>query len=220
MRENRGKRDDRPPSAGGGEGRDGEIPFSDELEDWLQEDPHKTLGEMSDVFGERGFAVAVVLAMSIPALPLPTGGISHVFEVLAVLVAAEMVLGRDELWLPRWLRDREIGPLLAGKALPFIVRRVRWFEKRSRRRAAGLFDNRWVLRVLGLLLTGLIVASAVAPPFSGLDTLPALGAVTVALSILLADVAVLVVGLLIGTGGVALIITVGAAVAHFMRELL
>ena len=217
MRENRGERDDRPPRAGRG---DGEIAFSDELEDWLQEDPHKTLGEMSDVFGERGFAVAVLLAMSIPALPLPTGGISHVFEVLAVLVAAEMVLGRDELWLPRWLRDREIGPLLAGRALPFIVRRVRWFEKRSRRRAAGLFDNRWVLRLLGLVLIALTIASAAAPPFSGLDTLPALGAVIVALSILLADVVVLIVGLLVGTGGVALIITVGAAVAHFMRELL
>jgi hypothetical protein len=194
--------------------------FSDELEEWLHGDRHKTLGEMSEVFGERGFAVAVVLAMSLPALPLPTGGITHIFELVTVLVGLEMVLGRRTLWLPRRLRQRELGPLIAGKALPFIVRRIRWFEKRSRRRGVLLFRQRWFLRLLGLVILGLTVASALAPPFSGLDTLPAAGAVAVALSILFEDVVVLAVGLLIGSGGVVLMVTLGAALAHFLRQLL
>jgi hypothetical protein len=193
--------------------------FSDELEGWLGSDEHKTIGEMSDVFGERGFAVAVVLAMSIPALPLPTGGISHVFEILALLVGVEMVLGLHELWLPGWLKRRELGAILEDKALPFIVRRVRWCEKRSKRRGAALFDLRWFRRLLGLLVIALVIASAVAPPFSGLDTLPAMGAVVVALAILLGDVVLLGVGILLGTGGVILMITVGAALARLVTSI-
>ena len=197
-----------------------EAKFSDELEGWLRSDRHKTFGDMSKVFGERGIAVAVLLAMSLPALPLPTGGITHVLEAVAVLLAAEMVLGRRTLWLPRRLRDRELGSVIAGKALPFIIRRVRWFEKRSRRRGVVLFRNRWFLRLLGLVLIALAVAAALAPPFSGLDTLPALGAVVVALAILLEDVVVLGAGLLIGTGGIALIVTVGAAIGRLVSHLL
>jgi hypothetical protein len=196
------------------------LSFSDELEGWLQRDPHKTFGEMSDVFGERGLAVGVVLALSVPALPLPTGGVSHAFEVIAVLVAVQMVLGRTTLWLPRRLRERELGPALAGRALPFVVGRVRWLERHTRPRGAALFRNRWFLRLLGLVVIALTVAAALAPPFSGLDTLPALGAVLIALAILLQDVVLLGVGVVIGTGGIALIVTLGAALARLLRHLL
>lgn len=196
-----------------------DLAFSDELEGWLQDDPHKTFGEMVDVFGERGFAVGVVLCLSIPALPLPTGGVSHAFEIVALLVAVQMALGRATLWLPRRLRERELGPALATKALPFLVRRIRWLEARSHARGAVLFRNRWFLRLLGLVLIVLTVASALAPPFSGLDTLPALGAVLVALAILLEDAVLLGVGVLVGSGGIALIVTIGAAAARFVRDL-
>jgi hypothetical protein len=66
---------------------------------------------------------------------------------------------------------------------------------------------------------GLALAAALAPPFSGLDTLPALGAVVVALAIILEDAIILTVGLVIGTGGVVLIVSIGAAVAHLIRGL-
>ena len=66
---------------------------------------------------------------------------------------------------------------------------------------------------------GLAIGAAVAPPFSGLDTLPALGAVAVALSIILEDVVVLGIGLAIGAAGIGLILTVGATLLHFLRNL-
>jgi len=104
------------------------------------------------------------------------------------------------------------------KAVPFISRRIRWFERFSKPRLAGLFDQRWFIRVLGLVIIVFTLGAAVAPPFSGLDTLPALGVVIICLSIILGDVLVLGVGALIGTGGVLLIITIGAAIAHFLRD--
>ena len=152
--------------------------FSDQLERWLESDEPKTLGTMGDVFAEKSFAVTILLLMFVPALPLPTGGITHVFEVITVLLAAQMVLGRRTIWLPKRWQRRELGATLTGKAIPFIVRRVRWFERFSHPRAAALFNQRWFLRFLGLELMAFAIAAAgIAPPFSGLDTLPALGAV-------------------------------------------
>jgi hypothetical protein len=100
-----------------------------------------------------------------------------------------------------------------------MIRRIRWFEKFSRPRGARLFRQRWFLRLLGLVLIGFAIAAALAPPFSGLDTLPGLGAVGVALSIILEDVVVLGIGLAIGAAGIALILTIGAALLHFVRGL-
>jgi hypothetical protein len=196
-----------------------EEPFSRQLEDWLASDKPKTLGGLGKVFEEKSFAVAILLLMFIPALPLPTGGITHVFEAITVLLGAEMVMGSRTIWLPARWRDRELGETTTKRALPFVVRRIRWFERFSRRRLARLFQQRWFLRVLGLVVIALAVAAALAPPFSGLDTVPAFGAVVVALGIVLEDVLILGIGVVIGAGGVALILTVGALVIRLIRDL-
>ena len=193
--------------------------FSDQLERWLRGDQTKTLGTLSDAFAEKSFAVTILLLMFVPALPLPTGGISHVFEVITVVIGAEMLLGRRTIWLPeRWQR-RELGPTTTDKGVPFMIRWIRRVERFSRPRGAWLFGQAWMLRLLGLLMMGLAVAAALAPPFSGLDTLPSLGAVAVVLSIILEDVVVLAIGIGIGTGGVVLILTIGAAIVRVLRSL-
>jgi hypothetical protein len=192
--------------------------FSDDLEDWLRGDTRKTLGGLGETFEEKSFAVTILLLMFLPALPLPTGGITHVFEVITVFVALQMVIGRRTLWLPRRWKQRELGATITGKAVPFIIRRVRWFEKFSRPRLAGLFNQRSFIRIVGLIIIAFTVSAAIAPPFSGLDTLPALGVVTISLAIILEDAVVLGIGVLIGTGGVVLIVTIGAALARVIRD--
>jgi hypothetical protein len=194
------------------------VPFSAQLEAWLHDDTPKTLGALGTVFAERSFAVAVLLLMFVPALPLPTGGISHVFEVITIAVAGQMVLGRRTIWLPRRWKDRPLGALTTDKAVPFIGRRVRWFERLSRGRGSRLLERRTVQRVVGVLIALLALAALLAPPFSGLDTLPSLGAVVIALSVILGDVIVLAVGVVIGAGGVLLTLTVGATVFHWVRH--
>jgi hypothetical protein len=193
--------------------------FSTQLERWLQGDSPKTLGALGDVFAEKSFAVTILLLMFVPALPLPTGGITHIFELITVVLGVQMVLGLRTILLPKRWRRRELGSLTTEKAVPFIVRRIRWFERFSRPRGAALFEQRWFLRILGLVFVALALAAALAPPFTGLDTLPALGAVVVALAVILEDVVVLGIGLVIGTGGVVLILTVGAALLHVVRDL-
>jgi hypothetical protein len=194
--------------------------FADELEGWLRGDGVKTLGSLGEVFRDKAFATTILVLMFLPALPLPTGGITHVFEAIAVVVAAQMVLGRRTMWLPRRWQARELGALTTEKAVPFMVRWVRRLERFSRPRGAALYDHGWFRRLLGVLLMALAIAAAIAPPFSGLDTLPAMGAVVVALSIILEDVVILAIGTVIGGGGTAIILTLGAAVVRAVRDLL
>ena len=145
---------------------------SDELEQWLGSDQPKTLGNITELFGPRSFALVFVLLMALPALPLPTGGATHVLEVVTMLVALQLVVGRRCIWLPaRWQRLQLAGPS-RQKLLNALLRRIRWLERFSRPRATSLFDHRATTSAFGLLVFGLTLSAFLAPPFSGLDTLP------------------------------------------------
>jgi len=198
-------------------------PFSDQLEAWLTSDDPKSVGHLGVVFGEKSFAVTILFLMVFPALPLPTGGVTHVFEVITVLLGVEMVIGMRTIWLPARFRDRGLGAATTEKVLPFMMKRVRWLERFSKPRAARLFSQRWFVRILGVVFIGFALGAGLAPPFSGLDTLPAMGAVLVALSMIVGDVLALIVGAVIGAvigvAGIALSITVGAVLVHLVRSL-
>ena len=185
---------------------------SDELEQWLGGDQPKTLGNIIELFGRRSFALVFVLLMAVPALPLPTGGATHVLEVVTMLVALQLVVGRRRIWLPaRWRRLRLAGPS-REKLLTVLLRRIRWLERFSRPRASRLFDHVATASVFGLLVFGLTLTAFVAPPFSGLDTLPSLGVVVMALGVLLRDVVLAMVGAVIGAVGVATVLALGSLV--------
>ena len=190
--------------------------FSDQLEAWLRTDGDRTVGALTTEFGEKSFAAAVLILMFIPALPLPTGGISHVFEAITIVLGAEMAVGRETVWVPARWRRRSLGAATTERAIPFILRWVRRAERISRSRGSRLFRQRSTGRALGLVFIVFAVAAAAAPPFSGLDTFPAMGAVAVALAILFEDVVLLAVGLLVGVGGVALVAAAGAALVRIV----
>ena len=71
----------------------------------------ETLGSIVELFDEKSFALLFILLLGVSALPLPTGGATHVFEIVAMLledlaivvlavavgvagVALELILGR------------------------------------------------------------------------------------------------------------------------------
>ncbi|MCU1370668.1 MAG: exopolysaccharide biosynthesis protein [Ilumatobacteraceae bacterium] len=209
--------EDRSGAAAPDDGRSGD--FSDQLEDWLSSDGTKTLGALGEVFGDKSFAVTILMLMFLPALPIPTAGISDLFTAIAIVVAAQLVLGRTTLWLPQRWKRRELGRAMLDRALPFIARRIRWFERFSRPRGTHLFASRNAMRLVGLVVIALALAAILAPPFSGLDTIPAMGAVVIALAVILEDVVVLAIGAALGSLGVALELTLGAAAVKLVQSI-
>ena len=184
---------------------------SRELEGWLQSDGEKTLGSLVELFEEKSFAILFVILLGVPALPLPTGGATHVFEIIAVLLAVQLIAGRDHIWLPeRWRRLELAGPrqrrFIAG-----LMKMIRRLERFSRPRLRFLFDHRLSNIVFGLLVIAGCAGAFLAPPFTGLDTLPALGVVLLSLGVLLEDFLLVVLGVAVGIAGVFLEIVLGKA---------
>ena len=202
-----------PARGAGHESADDRL--SDQLEALLEQD-HVTIGSLTDLLDERSFAVVLMVLMLPSALPIPTGGVTHVLEVFAGLIALQMIVGRHELWIPRRLARKELGATFTGKAAPKLLRFIRWFERHARPRLARLLDRRPVVSVLGVALLVFVIGAFVAPPFSGLDTLPSLGVVVVCLGVVFADGLIVAAGLVIGVVGLALDVLLAATLWSFL----
>jgi hypothetical protein len=188
-----------------------ETPFSARLESWLEQDKPKTIGALNNLIDKKSFALILMLLLVPSAIPIPTGGVTHVLELIAVLVALQLVVGRSELWLPRRVSEHELGEIVTGTAVPAIIRRVRWFERWARPRFAELLDRRIARSVLGVFVLLFLLSALLAPPFSGLDTLPSVGVVIVCLGIIFGDVLIVALGITAGSAGIALVVALGSA---------
>lgn len=184
--------------------------LSDRLERWLRPGPPKSLGSLNELFGEKSFAVLFVLLLAVPALPLPTGGVTHLFELIAMLVALELIVGRQTIWLPQRWRQRELGPAAQKRFSELLLRRIRWLERHSRPRGAYLFHHRLGGIGYGVAVLALSLVAFLAPPFTGLDTLPALGVVVLSVGVLLDDALLALAGVVVGTVGVVLVLVLGS----------
>ncbi len=193
--------------------------LSEELRDWLARPGGHTVGGLIDLFGEKSFAILFVILLGVPALPLPTGGVTHVFEVISVLLAAQLVVGRDDIWLPQKWRRLELAGDKQKRFLAGLMKLIGRLERLSRPRFRFLFGSRVSNSVFGLVVIAASVAAFVAPPFTGLDTLPALGAVLISLAVLLEDVIFLAVGLVVLVAGVFLEIFLGKAAVDAIGSL-
>jgi hypothetical protein len=195
------------------------VRVSDQLERWLGGTGEKTLGSLIELFEEKSFALLFVLLLGVPALPLPTGGATHVFEIIAVLLALQLIAGSHRIWLPERWRRIELAGSSQQRFLAGLMKLIRRLELLSRPRLRFLFDHRLSNIIFGLLVIGGSVAAFVAPPFTGLDTLPALGVVLLSLGVLLEDILVVIAGVLIGLAGIALEIVLGSAAINGIDKL-
>jgi hypothetical protein len=184
---------------------------SDQIARWLAGDGDKTLGGLIDMFEEKSFALIFILLLGVPALPLPTGGATHVFEVIAVVLAAQLIAGRTQIWLPQRWCAMELAGDRQRRFIAGLMKLIRRLERFSRPRLRFLFDHRLSNIVFGVLVIAGCAGAFFAPPFTGLDTLPALGVVLVSLGVLLEDIVVVILGLVVGVAGVTLEIALGKA---------
>ena len=178
------------------------------------------MGSLVELFGERSFAILFIVLLGVPALPLPTGGATHVFEIIAVLLALELIAGRVGIWLPERWRRLELAGERQQRFITALMKVIRRLEHLSRPRMRFMFGHRLSNIAFGLLV---IVGSAgafLAPPFTGLDTLPALGVVLLSLGVLLEDFLIVAAALVVGAAGITLDVVLGGAAIHTLDTLL
>jgi hypothetical protein len=193
---------------------------SDQLERWLGTSGDKTLGSLNDLFQEKSFAILFVLLLGVPALPLPTGGATHVFEIIAALAALQLIAGRDQIWVPQRWRKLDLAGGRRRRFITGLMKMIRRLERFSRPRLRFVFDHRLSNIVFGLLVLGGSAGAFFAPPFTGLDTLPSLGVVLLSLAVLLEDFVGVIVALVVGVAGVVLEVVLGSAAINGLGKLL
>jgi len=169
--------------------------FSDVLEALGHgDDPKLSLREMIEGFGERGFG-AVILMLALMALfPWPPGG-KAVFSVPIILIAAELALQRDKVWLPRWLLRLSFSRATYQAASQKILPRLRQVERLTRPRWPALTGEVADVAV-GVICILLALMMALPVPFG--DALPGLTLAIFGLAIIQRDGFAVIAGL-IGT---------------------
>lgn len=120
------------------------LPLGETLKQLLATDDARGLSirELTAAVGEKGFGL-VLIVLSLPsALPVPAPGYSTPFGIVIALVALQMIVGRQTLWIPEKLGNVRIQPKLANKMLGaaakflnkierFIRPRHRWIRGRT-----------------------------------------------------------------------------------------
>lgn len=115
------------------------------------------VGEIVHALRNRAFGLSILLLGLPNCLPMPPG-LPVICGILLCLVGGQMVMGRDELWLPRWLANRTLSRGLLEKIVNGSLKLIRRFEGYSRPRLpyfsspSARFVLGGLVVVLGLLL--------------------------------------------------------------------
>lgn len=166
--------------------------------------PRISLRDIVQAFETRGFGF-VLLIFALPnCLPGPPG-IGSIFGLPLLFVAAQLMIGQQRPWLPRWLLDRTLDRHRLLATLTGSSARIRWFEALFKPRLEALFDY-LPGGVLGVVL--LVLAACIMIPLPLTNFIPAVASAIIGLALIERDGAALLVGLLVGLTGTLITLTV------------
>lgn len=165
-----------------------------------------TIDEVVEAFGERGIGALILVLALLALVPWPPGA-KAIFSAPIILLASELALQRDEVWLPRWLLRASVSRAAYRKASIRLIRPIRFVENLTRPRMRVLTGP---LSKLAIGLTCVLLAIMMALPIPFGDMLPGVTLVLFSLGVMQRDgIAVLLgwVGTAVCAGYLALIWT-------------
>jgi uncharacterized membrane protein YdjX (TVP38/TMEM64 family) len=159
------------------------------------------VGEVLVDLGARAHLLALILLAAPNLTPGPSlPGFSTILGLPLCLVAAQVMLGRPRLWLPRRLTEITVArgrlAALLGRAIPVLQR----IERLMRQRWPTLVSDR-AIRVLGVACLALGVILCLPIPLFTMA--PALAILLIALGAISHDGAAVALGLAAGVGSFA-----------------
>lgn len=96
-------------------------------------DPGLTLHQIRDRLDERAYGL-LILVLCIPCLVPGLYGVPQAVGLIIILIAGQLLIGREEPWLPRWILTlRARGKWLKAMA-DFAETRLGWIDRLSRPR--------------------------------------------------------------------------------------
>jgi len=131
-----------------------------------------SLAQVIALAREKVFGIVLVLLAFPSALPIPAPGYSTPFGILIFLIAIQLIIGRQQLWLPlSWQRKTLKTSTAQGvlkKGLPWLQK----LEAIAHPRLPFVCQHRGGRTLMGLTIA--LMATSMMLPIPGTNTLPAM----------------------------------------------
>ena len=133
-----------------------------------------SVDEIVEAIGQRSFGPLILVPGLILLSPLSgMPGVPTVGAVAVILIAGQMLVGRESLWLPELLRRRTIGRDRMAKAGSFLMPVARFVDRFTKRRLVWLTNKPYSY----LIAAACVLIALVMPP---LEVIPFANALTAA----------------------------------------
>ena len=139
-----------------------------------------TVGEIVEILGAKSFGVLLVILSLPSALPVPAPGYSTPFGIAIILIATQMLLGKQILWLPKKILSLKFQAQVISKMLKFCISFLGKIEPFIKPRL-GLFQGR--MGQLAIAVNLILLASLMVLPIPMTNTLPAMIIFLIAVSL-------------------------------------
>ncbi|MDC0886182.1 exopolysaccharide biosynthesis protein [Altererythrobacter sp.] len=192
----------------GGRGPIGKAPESlkdvvESIEELGEEQRKVSLGDALDTFGRRSFYPMFILLPIIDISPI--GGIPAVPTILAALialVALQVAWGRKYVWLPAFIKDREVTGDKLVKATHKLDDTADWIDAHLGARLDWLIAEPWP-RIAAVVI---IMLCCTVPPLEIIpfaSTVPMVAIALIGLALLVRDGLAMVVALTLSIGALS-----------------
>ncbi len=196
-----------------------DVSRSDFPKDQLPKNPIKvTLGDLLGLAGERIFGFLFVMLSFPSALPIPAPGYSIPFGIAMFLLAVQLLIGRDEPWLPVSWRNYGFEVSKVRQVLKVGLPWLRRIEAVSRPRMTQVCTSLVGRTVIGLAIALMSISMMI--PIPGTNTLPAMGIFVTGFGLLDDDGAISLAGLGLCVCGLILSTSILLAIAFGGSSLL
>tara|TARA_B100000378_G_scaffold234446_1_gene200589 strand:+ start:77635 stop:78243 length:609 start_codon:yes stop_codon:yes gene_type:complete len=130
----------------------------DRLRDVANDEEQVPIGDVVEAMGARSFGPFIMLPALIEISPLgAVPGVPTFLALVIAITAAQLLFGRDHLWLPGFVRNRSAKSEKVLKAVdrlrPIAEWMDRWFHGRMKRFASGPFPRIAAACVIALAMT-------------------------------------------------------------------
>ncbi len=159
------------------------------------------VGTIVDALYDRSFGVVIILF----ALPNTVFPVAWVLGAPILLFTVQMAVGRQEPWLPTFMRRQSFSQDTFSKIVGYAVRYLSKIEAWLKPRWNFLTTNR-MEKVIGVYMTLLTIVLLVPVPFG--NALPSFGLAIIAAGLLEKDGIAIIVGSIVGLLGTAYVLTV------------
>lgn len=138
------------------------LELLDQIESTADDCEEVSLDSVMDAVGRRSFGPILVLVGLIILAPVlgDIPGVPTIMALVIVLIAGQVLMQREHLWLPRWLLERNVASDKLKKAIKWLRRPARFIDRLLRPRLRHLTQE------IGIQTTAIlcIIIAAALPP--------------------------------------------------------